>query len=179
MPPLSIYVLTNDLECVESFHLDDETLDLPSDWKMTTMHGMNMPNTTAFTACFHFIAKVLSITPPYTKQHPLQDAPINYDDILDEYVSSHADCPVYAVVYDDHLLYGDMLNNMTSFDTHPDEIRMCIHNLLQELEAVSVTKITHSPLDDAWCAKQITCAADFERISNLIRDANNMNMVTQ
>jgi len=137
MKTLSVFALSDNFECLESFHAYAH-VPLPENWKTMHMRGMNMQMTPdqilAVFKCLHqsiFTAENLS----------------GWEDDMEDYIAKHPDTPYYAVVYDGHLLLGDLFNNLTSFATSPKEVIELLSMVIAAIQEHVKAPIACSPQD--------------------------------
>jgi hypothetical protein len=100
----------------------------------------------------------------------------NWEDVVEDYLASHPDRTVYVVVYDGHLLYGDMLNNISGFTTTPEMAHIYVSRIILEIVSLTDTKITFSKFDDTWVQSQMKSLQEHAKMKKMVDEIRRLNL---
>lgn len=158
MPKLSIFIFDISMKCKDYLCTNEVILNMPHDWKSCKMHGLNIDDMTWMKDCCLAFTKY-------------KNDVYDWQDFIENYFTSQPKACVFAAAYDGHVLYADMLNNMTSIDNFPEEVVQVLGDIICHMEAVAGEKFSYSPMSDFWWREQEQCAKRSKIIHQTLQSA--------
>jgi hypothetical protein len=148
---MDICFLNDKIECSAHYETDVE-LQLPSDWKTSyLMDGLNIANASYCTPCFEALLKA------HEERHG-KSYYKTWEEGVEGIIEQYCHCPIVCFIYDNHVLYSDMLDNMVSISTYPIEVMRLLDTIMMSVEKQIQKDVQHCDFDEEWINTQTTNA---------------------